>query len=145
LDRRTIAYWITTVLFCLVVGFSGASHFTHAEDMVVAMTGMGYPLYFMTIIGLAKMSGVIAVLIPGLPLLKEWAYAGITFNLIGATASHAFSGDGFSHAVRPAAVLAICLLSYLLRPSSRRLPSAATFPGSQAERSEAGGAIGETS
>jgi hypothetical protein len=145
LDRRTLAYWITTVLFCLVVGFSGASHFMHAEDMVEAMTGMGYPLYFMTIIGLAKMSGVIAVLIPGLPLLKEWAYAGITFNLIGATASHALSGDGFSHAVRPAVVLAICLLSYLLRPASRRLPSAATFPGSEIGRAEASGAIGETS
>jgi len=145
LDRRAIAYWATTVLFCAVVGFSGASHFMHAENMVEAMIGLGYPLYFMTIIGLAKMAGVVAVLIPGSPLLKEWAYAGITFNLIGASASHAFSGDGFSHAVRPAAILAICLLSYLLRPSSRRLASAATFPGSASGSSEAAGAHGVAS
>lgn len=145
MDRRAIAYWVTTVLFCVVVGFSGASHFAHVENMVEAMTGLGYPLYFMTIIGLAKMAGVIAVLIPGMPLLKEWAYAGITFNLIGATASHAFSGDGFSHSVRPAAILALCLLSYLLRPSARRLPEAVTFPGSASGRSETGGPLGELS
>ncbi len=145
MDRWTLAYWITTVLFCLVVGFSGASHFMHASNMVEAMTGLGYPLYFMTIIGLAKMAGVIAVLIPGHPLLKEWAYAGITFNLIGASASHAFSGDGFNHAVRPAVVLAIGLLSYLLRPASRRLPSSATFPGNDAGRSVAGHPVGTSS
>jgi hypothetical protein len=77
--------------------------------MVEAMVGMGYPLYFMTIIGLAKMAGVVVVLVPDWPRLKEWAYAGITFNLMGAAASHAFSGDGFDHAVRPIGILALGL------------------------------------
>jgi hypothetical protein len=91
------------------------------------MTNLGYPLYFMTIIGTAKLLGVIAVLVPGQPLLKEWAYAGLTFNLMGATLSHAFSGDPFSHTVRPATILLIGVASYLLRPATRRLPAAPTL------------------
>jgi hypothetical protein len=95
--------------------------------MVEAMTHLGYPLYFMTIIGLAKGLGVLAALLPARPLLKEWAYAGLCFNLIGATASHAFSGDDLSHTIRPAIVLALCVASYLLRPDSRKLSSAPSF------------------
>ncbi len=129
MNARTIAYWVTTLLFCLVVGYSGASHFPHAEEMVVAMSGLGYPLYFMTIIGFAKMLAAAAVLIPGRPLLKEWAYAGLTFNLLGATASHASSGDAFDHTIRPFIVLMIGVASYLLRPDSRRLPQTSSFAG----------------
>jgi hypothetical protein len=81
----------------------------------------------MQIIGLAKILGVITVLVPGYPLLKEWAYAGLCFNLAGATASHAFSGDPLSHTIRPAIVLGLCAASYLLRPAARRLSSAPTF------------------
>ena len=128
MNPKTIAYWITTGLFCAVVGFSGFSHFTHAENMVEAMQHLGYPLYFMTIIGFAKMLGIIAVLAPAQPLLKEWAYAGLCFNMAGATASHAFSGDPLSHTVRPAIVLGLVVASYLLRPEARRLPSTPT-PG----------------
>jgi hypothetical protein len=124
LNQKTVAYWISTVLFCAVVGFSGLAHSSHQESMVEAMTHLGYPLYFMTIIGIAKILGVLAVLAPARPLLKEWAYAGLCFNLIGATASHAFSGDPLSHTVRPAIVLALCVASYLLRPEARRLPVA---------------------
>ena len=131
MDRWTVGYWTTTALFCAVVGFSGFSHFTHTDMMVEAKIGLGYPLYFMSIIGLAKMLGVVAVLVPRHPLLKEWAYAGITFNLIGATASHLFSGDGLIHASRPAFILLLCILSYLLRPAARRL-SAATSLSSDA-------------
>jgi hypothetical protein len=100
--------------------------------MVVAMSGLGYPLYFMTIIGFAKVLGAAAVLIPGRPLLKEWAYAGLTFNLLGATASHAFSGDPFDHTIRPFMILMIGAASYLLRPESRRLPQSLSFAGGPA-------------
>ena len=127
MNRVTLVYWIVTGLFCAVVGFSGIAHFSHLDDMVEAMTHLGYPLYFMTIIGLAKVLGVVAVLAPARPLLKEWAYAGLCFNLAGATASHAFSGDPLSHTVRPAIVLGLCVASYLLRPEERRLPSAPTI------------------
>ena len=127
MNRKTLAYWITTGLFCAVVAFSGFAHFTHQPNMVEAMTHLGYPLYFMTIIGLAKILGVFVVLVPARPTLKEWAYAGLCFNLAGATASHAFSGDPLSHTVRPAIVLGLCVASYLLRPEARRIPSAPTL------------------
>lgn len=136
LGPKLIVFWTTTALFCAVVGFSGVSHFTHAENMVEAMFGLGYPLYFMTIIGLAKMAGVVTVLASGLPRLKEWAYAGITFNLAGASDSHTFSGDGFDHAVRPDGILVLCLASYLLRPDSRRVAVALNFAGDQGDASE---------
>jgi hypothetical protein len=90
MNRRMLIYWLTTGLFCAVLGFSGFAHFTHLEPMVEAMTKLGYPLYFMTILGSAKLLGVAALLAPGRPLLKEWAYAGFAFNLLGATACHRF-------------------------------------------------------
>ena len=121
MDRRTIAYWGTTGVFCAVLGFSGFAHTTHQPAMVDAMANMGYPLHLMTIIGVAKLLGVVALLAPGWPLLKEWAYAGFAFNLIGATASHAFAGDEFSHTIRPAIVLLIGAASYALRPADRRI------------------------
>jgi hypothetical protein len=124
-----LVYWIVTGIFCAVVGFSGFAHVSHLDDMVEAMTQLGYPLYFMTIIGFAKIAGVIVVLAPGRPLLKEWAYAGLCFNLAGATASHAFSGDPLSHTVRPAIILGLCVVSYLLRPETRRLSSSPTLGG----------------
>ena len=127
MNRKLVAYWIVTGLFGAVVGFSGFAHVSHLENRVEAMTHLGYPLYFMTIIGLAKMLGVVTVLVPAHPLLKEWAYAGLCFNLAGATASHAFSGDPLSHTVRPAIVLSLCVASYLLRPATRRLSSAPTL------------------
>ena len=65
--------------------------------------------------------GVAALLAPGLPLLKEWAYAGFTFNLVGATASHVFGGDPISETIRPAIILALGAASYHWRPASRRL------------------------
>ena len=124
---RNILYWTTTGLFCLVLAFSGASHFLHSEFMVENMGLLGYPVYFMTIIGSFKLLGVAALLAPRMPLLKEWAYAGFTFNLIGATASHLFVGDPFSHWIRPLAVLGIGVASYLLRPATRRPTDSIAF------------------
>jgi hypothetical protein len=135
LERRALAYWIATGIFCTGVGFSGLAHTAKLEPIVEAMTNLGYPVYFMTIIGMAKLFGVVALLSPGRPLLKEWAYAGFTFNLIGATASHAFAGDPLSHTIRPALLLLVCAASYLLRPTERRLPSApAHAPASRSPR-----------
>ena len=124
-QRRMLVYWLATGLFCAVLGFSGFAHVTHLEPMVEAMAKLGYPLYFMTILGSAKLLGVAALLAPGRPLLKEWAYAGFSFNLLGATASHVFTGDPLSETVRPAVLLALGAASYLLRPTARRLPSVA--------------------
>jgi hypothetical protein len=127
MNNKTTGYWITTGLFCAVLGFSGLAYLVRLEFMVERMTALSYPVYFLTILGTAKLLGVTALLAPGQSLLKEWAYAGFAFDLIGATASHAFSGDPFAESVRPLFVLGLGAASYLLRPSSRRLPSSPTF------------------
>lgn len=121
MDKKTVGYWLATGLFCLVLGFSGFAHSTRLSDMVESMTALGYPVYFMTILGIAKILGVLALLAPALPLLKEWAYAGFSFNLLGATATHLFVGDPLAETLPPAILLLIGATSYLLRPTSRRL------------------------
>jgi hypothetical protein len=128
MKSKNAAYWLTTGIFCLVLGFSGVTHFLHIEFMVENMAMLGYPVYFMTIIGSFKLLGIATLLAPRLPLLKEWAYAGFTFNLIGATASHLYAGEPISHWIRPLAVLGICAASYLLRPAARRLAESFSFP-----------------
>jgi hypothetical protein len=90
------------------------------------MEALGYPIYLMTILGAAKVLGVIALLIPGQPILKEWAYAGFTFDMLGASASHAFAEDTLPSIVIPLAILALGAVSYLLRPDSRRITTGKT-------------------
>lgn len=114
-------YWISTGLFCLVLTFSAVMHGFRVGPMLESMTALGYPPYFMTILGVAKFLGVTALLVPGRPLLKEWAYAGFAFNLLGATATHTFVGDPLSEFVGPVALLGIGAISYLSRPADRRL------------------------
>ena len=126
MNRRNLGYWIPTALFCAVLGFSGIAHFGHLEMMVESMTALGYPTYFMTIIGLAKLLGVAALLAPGMPLLKEWAYAGFCFNLIGAVATHLFVSDPISEWLPPLFLLLLGAASYRFRPPERRLAISGT-------------------
>jgi hypothetical protein len=88
------------------------------------MRHLGYPDYFATVLGLWKVAGAVAILAPGLPLLKEWAYAGIVFDLTGAAASHAFSGDDAGKVITPIVLVGVAVASWLLRPESRRLAQA---------------------
>jgi hypothetical protein len=121
MDPKTIGYWTTTGIFCAALGFGGFSSLTGAEEFHKEITGLGYPEYMMTILGVAKLAGVMALLAPGLPRLKEWAYAGFTFDLLGATASHAFAGDPIDATLKPLIVLGLAAASYALRPGLRRL------------------------
>ena len=121
MNRETTGYRVATGLFCAVFLFGGTSHLLRTDAMAEGIATLGYPAYLMTILGVAKLLGVAALLVPGKPLLKEWAYAGFTFNLLGATASHAFAGDPLSETVRPAILLLVGAASYLLRPAARRL------------------------
>ena len=86
-------YWPATALFAAALSFSAVMHGFQIGPMLESMTALGYPPYFMTILGAAKLLGVVTLLAPGFPLLKEWAYAGFCFNLIGAVSTHAFAGD----------------------------------------------------
>ncbi len=89
--------------------------------MPESLSALGYPAYFMSILGAAKLLGVVALAAPGLALVKEWAYAGFTFNLLGAAASHGASGDPITVILTPLGLLLLGATSYGLRPESRRL------------------------
>ena len=95
-DRKSgkIIYWIATVWLALGMLSSGIVQLLRVEGEIEFILNLGYPVYFLTILGIWKMLGVITVLIPGFPLVKEWAYAGFFFVMSGAVFSHLASGDG---------------------------------------------------
>ena len=129
--NRTTAFWVVTGLFCLAFTLGGSMHLIRAEQMAEGIRTLGYPAYLMTILGTAKLLGVVALLVPGRLLLKEWAYAGFTFDLLGAAASHVFVGDPAAETLRPLALLGVGVASYQLRPASRRLASTPALPGTR--------------
>jgi hypothetical protein len=109
-----IIYWIITALFALMMlldGFAGTFRVAGAKE---ALAYLGYPEYLSTILGIAKILGVIAILQTLFRPIKEWAYAGFTFTFIGAFASHAFTGSGIGFLIVPIVMLAIVFLSYFL-------------------------------
>jgi uncharacterized membrane protein YphA (DoxX/SURF4 family) len=91
--RNKIIYWIFTIWLALGMLSTGIVQLLKTKDEVDMMTRLGYPVYFLTIIGVWKMLGVVAVLIPKFPLLKEWAYAGFFFAMTGALISHLARGS----------------------------------------------------
>jgi hypothetical protein len=121
---KNLPYWITTGLFSFALTASGLMTVTHQAPMVAAYAHLGYPLYFMTILGAAKLLGVATVLAPGLPRLKEWAYAGFAINLVSAALSHLASGDPVGNVVPPVVLLGLVIASWRLRPEGRTLPDA---------------------
>lgn len=137
MNKKTIAYWIATGLFCTVFTIGGIANLVRWEHQVEIMQTLGYPLYLMTILGVAKLLGVVAVLIPRFPTLKEWAYAGFAFDMLGAAASHVFVADPVAETVAPLVILAIGAASYLTRPASRRH----TFAGSENANHQTGAEI----
>jgi uncharacterized membrane protein YphA (DoxX/SURF4 family) len=121
MNARTIGYWIATALTAFVFisgGVVDAGRFAFAVEQI---TRLGYPSYFLVILGVWKVLGGIAVLLPGTPRLKEWAYAGMFFNMTGAAATHAFVGDPAKEIATPLVILAIVIASWALRPASRTL------------------------
>ena len=123
MKNRNLPYWITTALFGLALTGSGLMMITRQPPMLAGLAHLGYPAYLMTILGAWKLLGVAALLSPGLPRLKEWAYAGFTFSLTGASASHFFAGDPAGQVITPLVLLAILGVSWKLRPASRTLAS----------------------
>lgn len=121
MNARNAGYWTATALFALAMTGSGVADLTHAEPIVAAMQHLGYPIYVATILGVAKLFGVVAILLPRTPRLKEWAFAGFTFDLLGAAISHASVGDPVPNVLTPLVLLAIGLASWALRPGARRL------------------------
>jgi uncharacterized membrane protein YphA (DoxX/SURF4 family) len=121
MKTRSIAYAATTGLVALGFAFGGIADLSHKPEVVEGMTHLGYPAYLATLLGIWKVLGAAAIVAPGTARLKEFAYAGILFDLTGAAFSHAASGDPFGQVVTPLVLLGIAAASYALRPASRTL------------------------
>lgn len=123
--KRITGYWITLGLFAAVYAFSSIMDLTGVGPAKVTMAHLGYPEYVSTILGVWKAGAVLTLLLPRLPRLKEWAYAGILFDLTGGFVSHIATGDPLPKPIIPVVMLALAMTSYLLRPASRRLEATA--------------------
>lgn len=108
MKKTKIIYWILTGLLSALVVLGSALDISHSKDAVELITHLGYPLYFISFLGIARLMGVIAILVPGFPKIKEWAYAGLAFDMLGALYSHIATGD--SIAVFGPALLALALV-----------------------------------
>jgi uncharacterized membrane protein YphA (DoxX/SURF4 family) len=122
---KTAAYWITTILGPTSFVVGGVFGLTGDPQVAASLQHLGYPAYFATLLGAWKLLGAIALTVPGLPRLKEWAYAGFFFDLTAAAFSHASAGDGAMDIAVPLMFLALVIASWALRPESRRLASPA--------------------
>jgi uncharacterized membrane protein YphA (DoxX/SURF4 family) len=121
---RKIGYWITTGLIALNMLVGGVLDAIAIPDVITIFNSLSLPSYLAPFIGVAKVLAAITILVPKFPRLKEWAYAGIAIDLIGATYAHASSGHAIGDIVLPLVVLAISMASWYLRPADRRLPDA---------------------
>lgn len=119
--RNTIIYWIATALLSFGMLGSGIAQIAQVKEMNELITHVGYPLYMMYIIGIWKILGVIAILFPKYPLLKEWAYAGFFFLLTGALISHLAMGDTGSALFGPLFQTLFVVLSWYFRPLDRKI------------------------
>jgi uncharacterized membrane protein YphA (DoxX/SURF4 family) len=116
---RTIAFWLTTIFGPASFVIGGYLHLTRDPQVMATLAHLGYPVYFATILGVWKLLGALTVIVPGLPRLKELAYAGFFFDLTGAAATRAFVGDGAVDILAPLVFLALVAASWALRPTSR--------------------------
>jgi hypothetical protein len=112
--RRPLAGTIAKLLFSLVMTGSALLFLSGGPKVVQSLGALGYPDYLAKILGLAKLLGVAALWLPVPKTVKEWAYAGFVFNLVGAIVSHLASAGPRSHALQPTLVLVLLLASYLL-------------------------------
>jgi hypothetical protein len=117
----TIGYWGATGIVAAAFVLGGAIDAAHPPSAVAFLAHLGYPLYFGVLIGVWKVLGGLAIVAPRFPRLKEWAYAGIFFDLTGAAVSHAATGDAATNVIVPLVLAGLALASWSLRPQSRKL------------------------
>jgi len=122
--RNKIIYWIATIWLALGMTSTGIVQIIKLKEEVDMMTHLGYPLYFLTLLGLWKILGVIAILIPKFPLLKEWTYAGFFFAMSGAIFSHLYVGDDAIALFGPTLLIVLTIISWYFRPADRKVISA---------------------
>jgi uncharacterized membrane protein YphA (DoxX/SURF4 family) len=128
MNARNAGYWTATTITAFAFITGGAVYLYRVDETLAGMAELGYPAYFVTILGVWKLLGGLAILAPRLGRLKEWAYAGIAFDLTGAAFSHAAVGHAAGKLIAPLVVLAIAAASWALRPASRQLGDQAEDP-----------------
>ena len=122
--RNKIIYWVATLWVALGMTATGIVQLTKQKEEVAMIAHLGYPVYFLTILGVWKILGVVTVLTPKFTLLKEWAYAGFFFSMSGALFSHLAVGDGGKEFFGPALLLVLTVISWYFRPVERRVVTA---------------------
>lgn len=121
--KNKIIYWVSTLWLALGMFSGGVVQLIKMQDTVDAITQLGYPDYLLTILGIWKILGAVAVLSPKFPLLKEWAYAGFFFVTSGATFSHIAAGDAVSKIIPSLLLLILTIVSWYFRPPDRKIIS----------------------
>jgi hypothetical protein len=119
--RNKIIYWIATIWLALGMTSTAIVQLIKMKEEADMMGRLGYPLYFLTILGIWKILGVVAVLAPRFPLVKEWAYAGFFFAMSGALFSHLAVGDPAKDFFGPTLLLVLTIVSWYFRPAERKL------------------------
>lgn len=118
--QNKIIYWTLTIFLAIAMMAGGTQQLLQIGGYNKIVTNLGYPLYLLSIIGIWKILGVITILIPKFPLLKEWAYAGFFFAMSGAAISHLAVGQPFTEAMPSLFLLLIIVLSWYFRPLDRK-------------------------
>jgi hypothetical protein len=119
--RNKIIYWIATIWLSLGMTSTGIVQLMKIKEEEELMSRLGYPLYFLTILGIWKLLGVVAVLLPKFQVVKEWAYAGFFLAMSGAIFSHLAVGDPASESFGPALLLILTIVSWYFRPADRKI------------------------
>jgi DoxX-like family len=124
---RKVIYWVTTGLVCALSLLAAVTYLSGSSQAVEGFAHVGYPQQLRIILGIAKFLGAITLIVPAVPKLKEWAYAGFTFAWISAFIAHYLAKDGPT-AFMPLILLALLGISYVTRPANRQWPAKVTVP-----------------
>lgn len=116
-----IIYWVSTIWLCFGMAFSGVLQIMQTDEERQLFDSLHYPHYFMVLLGIWKLLGVIAVLVPKFPLVKEWAYTGFFLAMSGAAVSHIVMGTPTTELIGPILTLILIIISWKFRPADRRL------------------------
>jgi uncharacterized membrane protein YphA (DoxX/SURF4 family) len=122
---RKVSYWVSTGLLAALSLLAAFAYLSGSPQAVQGFAHVGYPQQLRIILGIAKLLGAITLVVPGLPKLKEWAYAGFTFAWVSAVVAHYLAKDG-PKAFMPLILLLFLLISYMTRPASRQLQAKST-------------------
>jgi|SRR6476469_1518265 len=131
MKNRPVLFWTLTLLFAALMLVDGVAGLLRLPDGEVAMRQLGYPVYLLSIVGLAKVLGALALAQPWLRTLKEWAFAGFTINFLGAAASWALAGQGAAFVLPPLVMLALLLGLYAFWKRQEKIHQSSAAPGSE--------------